>query len=91
MTETRETVPLEEIDLSSHDAFVERVPYEWFRTLRREAPVFFNPEPDGPGFYAVTRYKDIREVHRNVPVYSSEIGGPRSRTSNQTRSRPGSP
>ena len=75
MTETRETVPLEEIDLSSHDAFVERVPYEWFRTLRREAPVFFNPEPDGPGFYAVTRYMDIRDVHRNVPVYSSEIGG----------------
>ena len=68
-------MPLEEIDLSSHDAFLERVPYEWFRTLRREAPVFFNPEPDGPGFWAVTRYGDIRDVHRNVPVYSSEVGG----------------
>jgi cytochrome P450 len=75
MTEIRETVPLEEIDLSSHDAFVDRVPYEWFRTLRREAPVRFNPEPDGPGFYAVTRYWDIREVHRNFAVYSSEVGG----------------
>src|ERR671910_3720500 len=75
MTEIRETVPLEEIDLSSHDAFVERVPYEWFRTLRHEAPVYFNPERDGPGFYAVTRYADIREVHRNVQLYSSEIGG----------------
>lgn len=75
MTERTETVPLEEIDLSSHDAFVERVPYKWFSTLRREAPVFFNPEPDGPGFYAVTRYWDIREVIRNFAVYSSEIGG----------------
>src|SRR4028119_2196396 len=75
MTEIRETVSLEEIDLSSHDAFVERVPHEWFRTLRREAPVFFNPEPDGPGFYAVTRYWDIREVIRNFVVYSSEVGG----------------
>lgn len=75
MTEIRETVPLGEIDLSSHDAFVERVPHEWFRTLRREDPVHFNPEPDGPGFYAVTRYADIREVHRNFIVYSSEIGG----------------
>jgi cytochrome P450 len=75
MTEIRETVPLEEIDLSSHDAFVDRVPYEWFRTLRREAPVYFNTEPDGPGFYAVTRYWDIREVHRNFAVYSSEVGG----------------
>jgi cytochrome P450 len=72
---TDATVPLEEIDLSSHDAFVERVPHEWFRTLRHEDPVHFNPEPDGPGFYAVTRYGDIRAVHRNFIVYSSEIGG----------------
>ena len=35
----------------------------------------FNPEADGPGFYAVTRYHDIREVHRNVQIYSSELGG----------------
>ena len=72
---TDATVPLEEIDLSSHDAFVERVPHEWFRTLRHEDPVHFNPEPDGPGFYAVTRYGDIRAVHRNFIVYSSEVGG----------------
>jgi cytochrome P450 len=64
-----------EIDLSDHDAFLERVPHEWFATLRREAPVYFNPERDGPGFYAVTRYADIREVHRHVDVYSSELGG----------------
>ena len=73
MTDT--TVPLGEIDLSSHDAFVERVPYEWFSTLRHEAPVYFNPEPDGPGFYAVTRYGDIRAVHRDFITYSSEVGG----------------
>jgi cytochrome P450 len=75
MTETIQSATLEEIDLSDHDAFWERVPHEWFRTLRHEAPVFFNPEADGPGFYAVTRYADIREVHRNVEIYSSEIGG----------------
>jgi cytochrome P450 len=66
---------LDTIDLSDHDAFLDAVPHEWFRTLRREAPVYFNPEPDGPGFYAVTRYADIREVHRNHGIYSSEIGG----------------
>jgi cytochrome P450 len=64
-----------DIDLSDHDAFLERVPHEWFAALRREDPVHFNPEPDGPGFYAVTRYADIREVHRHVDVYSSELGG----------------
>jgi cytochrome P450 len=75
MTETARTVPLGEIDLSNPDAFVERVPHEWFRTLRREDPVHFNTEPDGPGFWAVTRYFDIRDVHRRWDIYSSEVGG----------------
>ncbi len=75
MTDVAETVPLEEIDLSDPGAFAERVPHEWFRTLRREDPVHFNPEPEGPGFWAVTRYWDIREVHRRWDIYSSEIGG----------------
>lgn len=64
------------IDLSDHDAFVERVPYEAFAALRREDPVHWNPEPDGGrGFWAVTRYEDIRHVHRHVEIFSSELGG----------------
>jgi cytochrome P450 len=63
------------IDLSDHDQFVDRVPYEAFAQLRHEDPVHWNPEPDGPGFWAVTRYEDIRFVHRNVDRFSSEIGG----------------
>src|SRR4051794_354533 len=69
------TTTLNQIDLSDHDAFKERVPYEWFKTLRHEDPVHWNDEVDGTGFYAVTRYHDIREVHRRVEIYSSEIGG----------------
>ncbi|MSO41224.1 MAG: cytochrome P450 [Solirubrobacterales bacterium] len=75
MTEPTTTVPLSEIDLSDHDAFVERVPHEWFTTLRREDPVHWNDETDGSGFWAVTRYEDIRAVHRNPGVFSSELGG----------------
>ena len=63
------------IDLSDHDAFVEAVPHEAFAALREHDPVHWNPEPDGPGFWAVTRYGDIRAVHRDVRTYSSEIGG----------------
>jgi cytochrome P450 len=64
------------IDLSDHDAFVEAVPHAAFAQLRAEDPVHWNPEPDGgPGFWAVTRYEDIRAVHRDVQTYSSEIGG----------------
>jgi hypothetical protein len=63
------------IDLSDHDAFVEAVPHAAFAALRAEDPVHWNPEPDGPGFWAVTRYEDIRAVHRDVETFSSEIGG----------------
>src|ERR1044072_5395818 len=63
------------IDLSDHDAFVEAVPHEAFAALREHDPVHWNPEPDGPGFWAVTRYGDIRAVHRDVGTYASEIGG----------------
>lgn len=67
---------LNDIDLSDHDAFVDAVPYEAFARLRHEAPVYWNPEPDGgKGFWAVTRYEDIRFVHRNVELFSSELGG----------------
>src|ERR1044072_1426567 len=66
---------LQQIDLADHDAFKDRVPYEWFKTLREEDPVHFNEEAGGTGFYAVTRYHDIREVHRHTEIYSSELGG----------------
>jgi cytochrome P450 len=67
---------LEHIDLTDHDAFVPGVPHEAFAALRRDDPVHWNPEHDGgPGFWVVTRYEDIRFVHRNPDIYSSEIGG----------------
>src|ERR1700744_5354192 len=64
------------IDLSDPDAFVDAVPHAAFKALRTDDPVHFNPEPDGPGFWAVTRYEDIRHVHRDTDTFSSEIGGP---------------
>ncbi len=64
------------IDLSDHDTFVAAVPHAAFARLRAEDPVHWNPEPGGgPGFWAVTRYEDIRAVHRDVETYSSELGG----------------
>jgi cytochrome P450 len=63
------------IDLSDHDAFVAAVPHEAFAALREHDPVHWNPEPGGPGFWAVTRYADIRAVHRDVGTFSSELGG----------------
>jgi cytochrome P450 len=66
---------LDTIDLSNHDLFVDAVPHEAFALLRREDPVHWNDETDGRGFWAVTRYEDIRQVHRDVATFSSELGG----------------
>ena len=66
---------LNAIDLSDPDLYVPSVPYEIFALLRREDPVHFNPERTGPGFWAVTRYEDIRSIHRDAATFSSEVGG----------------
>ena len=42
--------------------------YEW---LRANAPVFWHDEPDGPGFWAVTKYDDIRAISRTPKTFSS--------------------
>lgn len=64
-----------DVDLTDPDAYVAGVPHEAFALLRREDPVHWHPEREGPGFWAVTRYGDIREVHRDHGTFSAEIGG----------------
>jgi cytochrome P450 len=64
-----------EIDLVNPDHYVERIPFEWFDTLRRDAPVVWHDEPAGnKGFWAVTRYDDLVAVHMDWETYSSEKG-----------------
>ena len=49
-------------DLTDPGIFVHGVPYETFRRLRAEAPVAFHPEHDGPGFWVVSKWADVRSV-----------------------------
>ena len=46
-------------------------PWDVYRWLRDEAPVYFDEEL---GFYAVSRYDDCVEVHRDVATYTSTKG-----------------
>lgn len=46
-------------------------PWEVYRWMRDEAPVYHHPEL---GFYAVSRYDDCVEVHRDHRSYSSTRG-----------------
>jgi len=66
---------LDEIDLASHDFFVDAVPRGAFRTLRKHDPVHWQPEPaPNRGFWAVTRHHDIEEVLRDTRSFSSARG-----------------
>jgi cytochrome P450 len=70
-----EEIALEDVDLTDHSRFAERVPHEMFRVLRREDPVHWQDEPDGRGFWAVTRHADITAAAKDWRTFSSELGG----------------
>ncbi|HEX7852234.1 MAG TPA: cytochrome P450 [Sphingobium sp.] len=73
------TVAIAFPDLKDPDLYVEQAPHEVFRRLRQEHPVYWNPEEDGGGFWALTRYADIVEVSKRPDLFSSahENGGHR--------------
>jgi cytochrome P450/uncharacterized OsmC-like protein len=60
--------------LADHDRYAHAVPYADFDRLRREDPVHWHPERSGPGFWAVTKYRDVVAVSRDTATYSSEVG-----------------
>ena len=63
---------LSDIDLLNRDAFLDGPPHDWFTFLRENAPVYRHPEPDGPGFWVITKYDDVVAVNRNAKVFSSD-------------------
>jgi cholest-4-en-3-one 26-monooxygenase len=65
----------EAIDLFDPDVYAQAMPHEAYTRLRRESPVFFHPEPDGPGYWAVMKYEDIVKVSQDNVLFSSYAGG----------------
>lgn len=66
---------LDDIDLSDLDLFARGAPWDYFRRLRAEAPVYWNPEPDpNQGFWAITRHADIVAIGRDDVTFSSQKG-----------------
>jgi cytochrome P450 len=60
------------IDLVSPASFAAGQPHDQYAWLRKHAPVYRHAEPDGPGFWAVTRYADVWAVDRDFQAFSSE-------------------
>ena len=65
-----------DIDLLDPDRFQRGEHHEMFKILRDTDPgIHWHDEPDGPGFWSVTRIDHLREVNRNTDVFSSNAGG----------------
>ncbi len=66
---------LDDVDLNDLDVWEQGVPYAWLTLLRHEAPLFWQPEEHGRGYWVFSRYDDIVEVSKDWETYSSELGG----------------
>lgn len=64
-------VDFADINLLDSTVFAERVPHEWFAFLRQNAPVWWQEEQDGPGFWAVTTLAEATQVNRDYEHFSS--------------------
>jgi cytochrome P450 len=68
------------VDVFDPRVFARGIPHEAFRRLRDKEPVAWQPEhavgewPAGPGFWAVTRYADVRHVLATPADFSSWLG-----------------
>jgi cytochrome P450 len=68
------------VDVFDPAIFARGIPHEAFRRLRDEQPVAWQEEhpvgewPAGPGFWAVTRYEDVRHVLASPADFSSWVG-----------------
>lgn len=63
-------------NLADHRGFTKGQPFDYFRTLRESAPVAWVDMPHGAGgFWAVTRYEDIKKAELDPETFSNQLGG----------------
>ena len=60
------------IDLLDPAAYDHGQPYDQLRWLQEHEPVHWHPEPNGPGFWAVTRYRLVKQIESDWRTFSSE-------------------
>jgi cytochrome P450 len=67
-------IPLGEINLADTGLYVSEDAHLVWQTLRAERPLFWQAQPGGEGFWAVTRRADVRRVLAEHETFSSEGG-----------------
>src|SRR5262249_25715459 len=68
-------MPIDHVTPGDPDPSRGGVPPDAFARLRAEAPVYFHPEADGPGFWVLSRYADVTAASLDSKTFSSWKGG----------------
>jgi cholest-4-en-3-one 26-monooxygenase len=66
---------LRDVDLTDPDIFEQATPHDMFTLLRRESPVHWHEEKDGPGFWAITKHADLKFISKKPELFSSAAKG----------------
>ncbi|WP_420749903.1 cytochrome P450 [Rhodococcus sp. O3] len=61
-------------DLKNPDVYAKKMPHDAFDDIRHRCPVHWQPEDDGPGYWALTRHADVTAVSRDSATFSSALG-----------------
>lgn len=64
-------------ELDKWETFINGQPFELFKRLREEAPIYWHEESLDyePGFWAITKHEDIIKVSKDPMTFSSAVGG----------------
>ena len=63
------------LNLSKSTNFIKGQPFDTFKTMREAAPILWHPVETFEGFWALTRYEDIKQVNLDTKRFSSQAGG----------------
>ena len=69
-----DAVPLDTLDMSLRERFVNDTHWPFFERLRKEEPVHYCAESEFGPYWSITKYNDIMTVDTNHGVFSSEGG-----------------
>ena len=74
LTEDPYSIPLEDINVSDANLFMNDNHWGYFERLRKEDPIHYCEDSLFGPFWSVTKFNDIMEIEKNHDVFSSEGG-----------------
>lgn len=66
---------MQRLDLTDPGLYRSGVPRDYFAWLRANEPVAWHDEPNGPGYWLLTRHDDVVAANRDWETYSNTLRG----------------